>query len=270
MPDSFERLFEIDELISQKQWTHRRNNVGQNVREVALELAAKIDNDDQYELIKHLLGEYFLCTDYDEHCWSMSQRIEHEFSGRKVVIIPVSDESQKIKSGHSVAYDLTRFIDSNKFETFQIRESIVGLQQGIKEYSIIAVDDFIGSGTQFRSFSKKTVRENGVKVDHLHLYAIVMMQRAVSRVQDFCGSYFSMFKFQRSLSDDPILSGRINKLETYKLLESRLGVGKNYKRGYLKSESLVTLKKTPNNTLPVFWQKKASDGTDWPAIFPRR
>lgn len=58
-------------------------------------------------------------------------------------------------------------------------------------------------------------------------------------------------------------------LRIYDQIESHLSVAEEYKRGYEQSEALITLKRTPDNTLPIFWSRKDKDGTKWPAPFPR-
>ena len=44
-----------------------------------------------------------------------------------------------------------------------------------------------------------------------------------------------------------------------KRIEHELGVSEEYEFGYGKSEGLVTLIRTPNNTFPVFWYEPSSD-----------
>lgn len=266
---SFEQLFEIDELIDSKGWSSKLNRNGKSIKDLSFELFELSRTKEEYNLIKHLLSNYFLCTDYDEYVFNISRHIESVFFGERVIIIPISDEKLKIKSGHSVAYDLTRFINEDVFSEIHVVESLDSFYTTLDDFSIIVVDDFVGTGSQFRSFSRKCSARYGVDFSNIYLYSIALMLRAHRRIRGFCYDAYSCLEFKRALSDDDELNMIMPSLDIYEKLEKLAIVGKTYRRGYLKSEALVTMKKTPNNTLPIFWCKLESGGASWPAIFPR-
>lgn len=51
-------------------------------------------------------------------------------------------------------------------------------------------------------------------------------------------------------------------------IEKKLKPGK-YQFGYEKSEALVTMTRTPNNTFPVFWMNYEHKGSKFSPPFPR-
>lgn len=51
-----------------------------------------------------------------------------------------------------------------------------------------------------------------------------------------------------------------------KQIETKMYIQDKFRFGYCKSESLVTMCRTPNNTFPVFWEEKGNMKT---APFPR-
>lgn len=269
MDISFEQLSEIDDILLHKGWDGIKNNKGDSVSDIAFSLFERVNDDDEYNLLKYLLEKYFLCTKYDDYCFEIARHIESVFYGEKIIIIPVSDERGKIKSGHAIGYDLTRYLDEDKFSEMLVQESLDYVKGRIGEFSIIVVDDFVGSGSQFRSFAKKCELSYGLKADDVYLYSIAMMARARDRIRPHCYAAVSMVEFMPSLSSPPGIGEGVDMIEIYSRIEGRAAVGKNYRRGFLKSEALVTMKKTPNNTLPIFWCKNDVAGNSWPAIFPR-
>jgi hypothetical protein len=52
-------------------------------------------------------------------------------------------------------------------------------------------------------------------------------------------------------------------------IEEMLAISSKFKFGYKKSEALISLDRTPNNTFPLFWCKKKRDGESWCAPFYR-
>lgn len=266
---SFEQLLVIDELIKKKGWESKKNRLGRNLNDLAFELFSLTQTEEQFGLIRHMIQKYFWCTDYYQHCNEIARSITETFKGEKIAIIPVSDSNQKIKSGHSVAYEISCFLEKSDFSDLKTVESLSSIKGHIPEYSIIVVDDFIGSGTQFRKFTRKSIDSFGLDPRNIYLYSIAMMERARIRIDGFCYSASTCFEFRRALSDDADLNARMNAIDVYSQIENLALVGKDYTHGYLRSEALVSMKKTPNNTLPIFWCNTATAGSDWPAMFPR-
>lgn len=269
MDISLEQLNEIDEIIIEKGWSEITNNKGESVYSLTFSLFERVNDDDEFSLLKSLIKRYFLCTDYDSHCFNIAKHIEALFRNERIIIIPVSDEDRKIKSGHVISYDLTRFLDDEKFSEILIQESLDSVSGRIEDFNIIVVDDFVGSGSQFRAFVRKCTANYGLQASNVYLYSIVMMAKARERISEFCYAAIPMVEFSRSLSDPAALNHSPNPIAVYSRIEGRADVNRNFRRGFLRSEALVTMKKTPNNTLPIFWCKSDKDGNTWPAIFPR-
>ncbi|MBB4288098.1 hypothetical protein GGE16_000114 [Rhizobium leguminosarum] len=269
MDISLEQLNEIDEIILQKGWNDLINNKGDMINSITFELFERVNDHEEFELLKSLIRRYFLCTEYDQYCFKIAKHIEGLFYDEAIIIIPVSDKDRKIKSGHAVSYDLTRFLDDDKFSEMLILESLESVGDRIADFNIIVVDDFVGSGSQFRAFVKKCAASYGLQAANVYLYSIAMMAKARERISDFCYAAIPMVELSRSLSDPSDLGQAIDPLQVYGRIEGRADVGRNFRRGFLRSEALVTMKKTPNNTLPIFWCKHDQNGKLWPAIFPR-
>lgn len=68
------------------------------------------------------------------------------------------------------------------------------------------------------------------------------------------------------MNESPILE---QKLELMKSIESKIPKVGKFSFGYEKSEALVTLMRTPNNTFPIFWKDCTHKGQKLKAPFPR-
>lgn len=266
---NFEQLIEIEELIKEKKWEDLQNKNGNKINDIVFSLFEKVEDNEEYTLLKFLINNYFVCTDYWQHCFKIAENIYSVFFNEKIAIVPICDESSKIKSGHAIGYEVSAFLDKKKFATVEILESLDKIKENISDYSIIVIDDFIGSGSQFRKFVRRCEQLYNINTNNIYLYSIVMMNNTFLRINDFCYASFSIYNFPKALTDFHNQYPSLNHLDIYKRIESKIEVSKNYKRGYLRSEALVTMKKTPNNTLPIFWCEKAVNGQKWPAIFPR-
>ncbi|MBD8662699.1 hypothetical protein IFT59_05480 [Rhizobium sp. CFBP 8752] len=269
MDISLEQLNEIDGILLKKGWGELKNNKGESLDSLTFSLFERLNDEEEFFLLKTLLDRYFLCTDYDQYCFDIAKHIESIFHGESIIIIPVSDDNRKIKSGHAISYDLTRFLDEEVFSEMRIQESLDSVSGRISEFSVIVVDDFVGSGSQFRAFARKCAANYGLQASNIYLYSIAMMAKARERISDYCYAATPMVEFSRSLSDPFQLDQPLDPITVYGRIEGLVDVGKNYRRGFLRSEALVTMKKTPNNTLPIFWCRHDQNGDVWPAIFPR-
>jgi len=234
------------------------------------EVLFRLENDDQIKLFIELVKSYKIINEYSGCCLEIIKRIEKNF-GRNdnIVLIPVRDENSEIKSGHSVVYEIRAYIDPNQFKSVKFLESLDSIKDDINNYQIIAVDDFIGTGSQFRKFSREIQRKFDLSISRIHLFAIAVMKSRVDRIKKFCSLFESVVLLEKSIekiSKDQMIE---NAYEIYDSIESNLSISPYYRRGYGRSESLVTMKRTPNNTLPIFWNVKAKGGKRWPAPFPR-
>ena len=133
----------------------------------------------------------------------------------------------------------------------------------------LIVDDFIGSGNS----ALTVVGELRPKLrgqDQVAIIGLVAMKDGVALIEGNGIPVFWSEIHAKGIADNESI---VNKKEAYDILDriwqKNLEVNKRYKIGYEKSESLVTLIRTPNNTLPMYWCGKDRSGSDWPSPFKR-
>lgn len=122
---------------------------------------------------------------------------------------------------------------------------------------LILVDDYIGSGETAVSAIRWFVDEHYVSKENIIILSIAAQSIGMQYIQQEVGTeVYTCYRFNRGISD--YYTG--DRLDIYTLMmnkiEDKLSVDNQYRFGYNKSEALISLIRTPNNTFPVFWKPK--------------
>jgi hypothetical protein len=191
-------------------------------------------------------------------------------------LIAPKDFKNEGKSSNVLAYACKTFeiMKHPRFvgKSFDIYPSIKVLTEKLKSYkdkevSIILVDDYIGTGETAKNALNYLFSETNFTPDKFIVLSIAC-QKSGMKVLDEKGVYnMSYHILGKGISDfyaEPILS---EYLTTMREIESVLNVSNDYKLGYGASEALISMSRTPNNTLPIFWWEPK--GKNRLAPFPR-
>ena len=240
-----------------------------------------IMKEEQAELLINLIERYHWMT-YNDYHTSLRGLLkallaESLDNKTKVYIFPIikpSDES-KTKSGHAVMYMLDsikpsingfRNIEFMKLESF---EDVAQENLDLKDNEfLILVDDFIGTGNTLNSTLTKIDENPSIKSNYAIL-TVAIQDEAKELLENKNIKYFSnlfLSKGIKSHYQTPELEKMITIMEE---IEKNIPKVKNYRFGYEKSEALVTLIRTPNNTFPVFWKGIHHKGKSYDAPFSR-
>lgn len=136
------------------------------------------------------------------------------------------------------------------------------------DFDIIIVDDFIGSGNQISSF----IELCNLNKSKTHVYTIIMQDISRDKVTPLVDRIYSSLPSRKRAITDGLSIGSFsvsNAKIIYERIESLIDINRDYSYGYEKTEALVTMKRTPNNTLPIFWTSRMKGGKKWPSPFPR-
>lgn len=122
------------------------------------------------------------------------------------------------------------------------------------------VDDFSGTGhTALKSLKLVAdLLQQTVSVDikqQLGFSCLAAQEIAKEKVEQGGYGFFCPNVRKRGISD---FHRKFGTIQTMQLLETKLGITNNY-RGYNRSEALISLINTPNNTFPYFWQDGDTD-----------
>lgn len=248
--------------------------------ESACKLASEL-NDAQYQMYLTLLGNYTK-IEFESYLPGILSALDKVEAGidehtviRAIPLLAPSDEG-KNKSGPSLLYFFTHaaWAQSARFGSFRIAGYTTAskmpkrVRRDIKIVTFV-VDDFIGSGnTVFRfldTYEKEYLKPN----EKVVFLAVAAMKTGMDSITERGYEIQADTVIPRGIAD----CGKFdNKAEAYALMdhmESMIQRSEEYRYGYEASEALVTMIRTPNNTFPIFWSARKTDGTKWPAPFPR-
>ena len=131
------------------------------------------------------------------------------------------------------------------------------------------LDDYVGTGdTIVKALELLRQRFPAAEWNAVFVLALAAQRQAVERLKAFDCTLVAGTVLGRGISDSSIadISDALRVMDKIGL---RLGVAKSARLGYGKTEGVVSMMRTPNNTFPVFWTTKQVAGCAWTAPFPR-
>jgi len=205
-----------------------------------------------------------------------------------------------------VAIPLHQNMKSLKIVSLVSPDAIPNFLSEEKKSLIILLDDFIGSGdTAKTAVQHLEININNSRVDknrgaqnksfisrlinkvkqacktyrpykigfndnyEILVVGLVAMNHAVKRLSTFNIHVLSAEEIYKGIEENQAIT---DKAWAYKLIdevEATLKINRDERRGYMKSEALLTMIRTPDNTFPIYWCKTQNNGSSWPAPFPR-
>lgn len=221
--------------------------------------------DTVFELIKH----YDIISNYTLHLFNLLKKVE-SLHKDKIILFPLVNLNSRsvIKSGSHVFYEMkalaaTEFED--RFDFYDTPSSSHVLTSSRPKY---AVDDFVGSGDQTFEMLE-AMREINDQVFIEGVLTIAIMETGYRAIE--AKGMRVVFEVMKRKAIDGYIRDEGKDATTfyarYDELEAQLAIDQSYARGYQASEALISMKSTPDNTLPIFWYRGAS--RKWPAPFPR-
>ena len=123
------------------------------------------------------------------------------------------------------------------------------------------VDDFMGTGKTAEEALNYYIDKRSIPKAQIIVLSIVAQKEAVDYIREkFEVKVFCPIIRDKGISGHYSSSKRDGAIAIMSSIEDWLGVRSEYRLGYGKSEALVTMLRTPNNTFPVFWLDKKSLG----------
>ncbi|CEN85134.1 phosphoribosyltransferase-like protein [Paraclostridium sordellii] len=129
---------------------------------------------------------------------------------------------------------------------------------------LIVVDDFIGSGDQVTD-CVNDICSLGINKKNIFILALYIHESGKKKLSDENINLIYEECISKEVSG--VLSNK--EIEILKSIERKINVRNGYEFGYGGSEALISLIRTPNNTLPIFHTVKVGKGRLNIAPFPR-
>lgn len=265
---------ELDALrdrVAQKGWLEISYNPDDGALVDRIVACSEVLDEQQRELFGHLIDSYLYVRDITPEIHALWVKIRSFcFQYDLVYIVPLKNRHEtRTKSGDSVCYSLSSLFPRNdeKFTSFGTPFS-----NDIKpapNSCIVIVDDFVGTGD--------SVEECCEQLRKIHpdvpivVATIVIQERGLQALEALGLEVVRNYVRNRVISDGTSIPGApLYNLDVYNSIERQLVVSHEYRLGYGASEAVVTVTRTPDNTLPIFWWNHNSEAFSWPAPFPRR
>lgn len=257
----------ISNLFIEKGWHNA--NVYKNSLKSMLCISSKMSEDER-EMF-YSLTEKFIKVPislYPKEIMDNIQRIPDEWLiGKKSLhILPLldpKDEGKKTKSSIHMTYYF-RIDEINMHEKFRGIRLYFDEEDRIlddmkqkkakKRCLIMFVDDFIGSGeTAFKCLEKK-LKKFEIDESKVIVFSLYTMKMALSKLQEKGIRVVPGKILQQGISSISNDETREKYKECMENVENQIDVPEKYRFGYGRSESLISLGRTPNNTFPIYWQ----------------
>jgi hypothetical protein len=140
------------------------------------------------------------------------------------------------------------------------------------EYKLILVDDFIGSGETALNALSYVMRDIGIDQSNIIILSIVAQIEGIEKIQAQKVTICTAEVRKKGITDSFTSPQKEDYIKIMKEVEDHLIFEENHHKyhfGYNRSEALVSLIRTPNNTFPIFWLEPEINGVKLVAPFPR-
>lgn len=239
-------------------------------------------SDDQQECILELTKQFLRIEmpEYYFHLKKSINKIDPEIirSINRYYVLPVhlqEEYSNISKSSKLISYF---FKDPSLINGTILKDKTINVCDGLnclpeeinnKVCKIILVDDFIGSGETIDSCINYLTGKN-INLNKVIIVTLVIQNQGYrSIMQKNIPVYYSEYR-ERGINDNyhGDLQERLN--ISMKSIEDLLNIKEIERYGRNKTEALVKMCRTPNNTFPVYWRNhKFQEGEEYFAPFPR-
>lgn len=268
---SYQDIVAIQNLFDHQKWEIDESNSA-SLYNRYIHICKRLENDER-ELFISLSYQYKIITlnHYQELLASILSNIVRKHLGKKqtIYVYPIKKATDKdhIKSSDLVTYlckstklKYSDAIESKKIITLGSMEQIAAKKKQIGNSLLLIIDDFIGSG-RYASEVVEEISRLGIPKEHLIVVTLYITKAGIKKLR----------QKQCRLEYGDIVESVLERLtETEKKIiariEKKIGVDENNAFGYGQSATLISLIRTPNNTLPMFW---LSSGRVSSPPFPR-
>lgn len=239
---------------------------------------------DEQELVL-ILTEDFLRVTYFDYLPLMEKvllRIDNDLIEKadQIFILPLISPRDKekgvVKSSHNMLYNIlhqcinrhTCFRNAKRKTSVLV--DMVKMQHDRRNALLIFVDDYIGSGLTACEAMWDYWMSYRVESDSVVIIALVAQDKGIYVLNKHLFNHvYAEHIRRRGISDSDKFADINTPLDIMDQIERRLKIKKKCRRGFAKSEALVTMIRTPNNTFPVYWCSETKKRKPWPAPFKR-
>ena len=278
MPHPLEKIFD------DKKWNFRSTDgTDEHYKDIYysyIKMLGRLSPEEQTLILK--LTELFLYLPLNSY-YNLAKEIAKIVNDlitdkhKNIFIVALSDPKDKgyNKSGTTVVGLFKAATIQTKYNFNRLPFKLLDMQDVLKEdfnsrndSLIVFVDDFIGSTDT--AISALDYFNNNIRnaTDDLYVVCFVAMELAKAQLSASGYTVKSIYDLKRGISDSGLFSDPGKYLDIMEKIEDRIGIYPFLRFGWKRTEATLALARTPDNTFPVFWWIKDTQGNDWPAPFP--
>lgn len=240
-------------------------------------------NGEERELVLALTEDFLHCpyTVYPKLMKEALLQIPDEIIDecKSVFLIPLIDPKDvgKTKSGSGNLYSLLytvipqiKKLHDKKPKSYVNPYLLADKHTTRKDSLILLFDDFVGSGDTaigaLEDYNNKIRKDSDIPI----VVSLVSQLEGAINIENFGFQIYSSIIRGKCVSDSDTISNKTKAIKILRKIENQMGVSKDYRLGYKKSQALVSMMRAPNNTLPIYWWSTKPDGESWNGIFRRK
>lgn len=281
MPLTLSEIKEISELFRRKEWDQFDKHSWSAEFNRLCELLNTVSDDEKLLLIT--LMNRFVWVRFDAYVTMLINVAKTYIAPKlasydKVYVLPLVApiDQGKAKSGTSMVYNFQHIVwprinlgGHPTLQAFTDPKKFFDTKTPTKNDLIIALDDFVGTGDAAIDFLRDLNAHLTIPSANIHILALVGMSGALALIRGRGHQINVEIEVERGIDDNADLLDKTRAKYLMRRLEDTLDIQPIFRFGYKQSQALVTMARTPDNTFPVFWASKRTDGSSWPAPFPR-
>ncbi|RYZ91092.1 MAG: hypothetical protein EOP06_07190 [Proteobacteria bacterium] len=268
---TFAELDEIRERVSRKGWLNLIHHPEDGKLVDRIVSCSSVLNPEQRTLFGKLIDAYLYIPEVRQDIYDLWTKIRATCDlYQRVYLAPLKKRAEKrTKSGDHICYVLSSLFPQHdqkfRFLGTPFSDEIINLP----EHCIVLVDDFVGTGeTLEECYEQFSLKHPGMTAV---VATIVAQEQGITAAARIGVEILTNHRRSRTISDGIAIAGEpAENLRIYSSIEGSVGVAHEYRLGYGASEATVTISRTPDNTLPIFWTNANQEEFKWSAPFPRR
>lgn len=272
-------LLKINAVFQEQKWILDKENISGLYNRFCLRLS-QLSSDEQELVIE--LTKRFLVIPQQEYLKYFLDIIHNPTlfensiitGSNNLYILPLisKEDIGKIKSSSFLWYALKS--TEVKYDPFFAQKSLSFCEKpdnlaitinNDAQACLVLVDDYIGSGKTAES-AVSYCASFGINPHKIAIVTIAAQKAGIDALHAENISVYTNTILNRGISDWYTDSDLTKAIRIMNKIEKKLQVTEKFKFGFERSEALVSLSRTPNNTFPVFWWEKDKYNV---APFPR-
>lgn len=187
------------------------------------------------------------------------------------------EDEEETKSGNVVLYLyqvivhlLPQHLREIKFTIIEQFEKITPENFELQDGELLLLcDDFIGSGSTITKTFSEVDKNPSIEYGQIRVISVAIMQEAVDLLIAKGVTLYQMFIEQKGITGFYHGDEHRQKFALMQKIERMTLVRSRYKMGFKKSEALITMARTPNNTFSIYWADHKTEVGTYLAPFKR-